>query len=209
MKKLLLLFAVLMTSVGAWAQKLVTSVQEGKYYTLECNSSEAHSTTRFLGENAYGLNGQSAKPTYLVFEVTEGGYYVKSYLTGMYLNQGESLDSGNYAVAYSTDKTTVWTIGKLAEDATDIYLTIGNSNLYLNNNSGNAQKLQIVKHDPIDIGRTCSLWEMREHEDGYKVIKSIGDNITTLDQLVDGCYVAFYNAAKRKYVYEECVLLEK
>ena len=202
MKKLLLLFAVLLSAVGAWAQKLVTSVQEGKYYTLECNSIEDHSTTRFLGENAYGLNGKSAKPTYLAFEVTEGGYYVKSSLTGMYLNQGKSLGGDKYAVDYSTNKTTVWTVGKLAEDATDIYLTIGDSKLYLNNNSENAQKLQIVKHDPIGTGNACSLWEMREHEGGYKVIESIGDNITELNQLTDGSYVVFYNVGRKKYIYE-------
>lgn len=202
MKKLLLLFAVLCGTVSGWAQKLVTSVQEGKYYTLECNSGEAHSTTRFLGENAYGLNGQSAKPTYLIFEATDGGYYVKSSLTGMYLNQGESLGGDKYAVAYSKDAATVWTVGKLADDATDIYLTIGDSKLYLNNNSDNAQKLQIVKHDPIGTNRACSLWEMREHEGGYKVIESIGDNITDLNQLTDGSYVAFYNVGKSKYIYE-------
>lgn len=202
MKKLLLMLAVLCGTVSAWAQKLVTSVQEGKYYTLECNSSEGHSTTRFLGENAYGLNGQSAKPTYLIFEATTGGYFVKSSLTGMYLNQGESLGGDKYAVAYSTDKTTVWTVGKLAEDATDIYLTIGDSKLYLNNNSDNAQKLQIVKHNAIGTGDACSLWEMREHEDGYKVIESIGDNITDLNQLTDGSYVVFYNVGRQKYIYE-------
>ena len=202
MKKLLLTLAVLCGTVSGWAQKLVTSVQEGKYYTLECNSIEDHSTTRFLGENAYGLNGKSAKPTYLIFEATDGGYYVKSSLTGMYLNQGESFAADKYAVAYSTDKTTVWTVGKLADDATDIYLTIGDSKLYLNNNSENAQKLQIVKHDPIGAGNACSLWEMREHEDGYKVIESIGDNITDLNQLADGSYVVFYNAGHQKYIYE-------
>ena len=202
MKKLLLTLAVLCGTVSGWAQKLVTSVQEGKYYTLECNSSQAHLATRFLGENAYGLNGQSAKPTYLIFEATDGGYYVKSSLTGMYLNQGESFDTDKYVVAYSKDAATVWTVGKLAEDATDIYLTIGDSKLYLNNNSENAQKLQILKHDPIKTSNACSLWEMREHEDGYKVIESIGDNITDLNQLTDGSYVVFYNAGRQKYIYE-------
>ena len=202
MRKLLLALAVLCGTVSGWAQKLVTSVQEGKYYTLECNSGEAHSTTRFLGENAYGLNGQSAKPTYLAFEATTGGYFVKSSLTGMYLNQGESLGGDKYAVAYSKDAATVWTVGKLADDATDIYLTIGDSKLYLNNNSENAQKLQIVKHDPIGTNRACSLWEMREHEGGYKVIESIGDNITELNQLTDGSYVVFYNVGRKKYIYE-------
>ena len=203
MRKLLLTLAVLCGTVSGWAQKLVTSVQEGKYYTLECNSGEAHSTTRFLGENAYGLNGQSAKPTYLIFEETTGGYYVQSSLTGKYLNQGEVISEGSkYAVAYETTPTTVWTIGKLADDATDIYLTIGDSKLYLNNNSDNAQKLQIVKHDPIGAGNACSLWEMREHEDGYKVIESIGENISSLDDLTDGSYVVFYNAGRQKYIYE-------
>lgn len=202
MRKFLLTLAVLCGTVSAWAQKLVTSVQEGKYYTLECNSGSAHLTTRFLGENGYGLNGKSAKPTYLIFEATDGGYYVKSSLTGMYLNQGESFDVDKYVVAYSKDAATVWTVGKLAKDATDIYLTIGNSKLYLNNNSDNAQKLQIVKHDAIGTGNACSLWEMREHEDGYKVIESIGGNITDLNQLTDGSYVVFYNAGRQKYIYE-------
>ena len=200
MKKLLLLFAVLLGTVGAWAQKLVTSVAEGKYYTLQCNST---SHTSFLGENALGLNGQSAKPTYLIFESTEGGYYVKSALTGKYLNQGEAITEGSkYAVAYSTEKTTVWTVGKLSDDATDVYLTIGDTKLYLNNNNTGEHKIQIIKHNPIGTGNACSLWEMREHEDSYKVIESIGDNITDLNQLTDGSYVTFYNVGRQKYIYE-------
>lgn len=203
MKKLLLTLAVLCGTVGVWAQKLVTSVQEGKYYTLECNSSEAHSTSRFLGEDVSGLNGQSAKPTYLIFEETTGGYYVQSSLTGKYLNQGEVISEGSkYAVDYSTTAKTVWAIGKLADDATDVYLTIGDTKFYLNNNYDGDHKLQIVKHVNIGAGNACSLWEMREHEDGYKVIESIGNNITSLDQLTDGSYVIFYNVGRQKYIYE-------
>lgn len=203
MKKLLLLFAVLLSTVGAWAQKLVTSVEEGKYYTLECNSTQAHSTSRFLGEDVSGLNGQSAKPTYLIFEATDGGYHVKSALTGKYLNQGLVITEGSkYAVDYSTTATTVWAIGKLADDATDVYLTIGATKFYLNNNYDGDHKLQIVKHDNIGADNACSLWEMREHEDGYKVIESIGDNITSLNQLTDGSYVVLYNVGKQKYIYE-------
>ena len=202
-KKFTMLLAALYLCMGsAWAQKLVTSVAEGRYYTLECNSSEAHLTSRFLGENESGLNGQSAKPSYLIFEATEGGYYVKSALTGKYLNQGESIGTDKYAVAYAATPATVWTIGKLADDATDIYLTIGDTKLYLNNNYAQGQKLQIVKHGSIGTGNACSLWEMREHEDGYKVIESVGENITSLDQLTDGSYVAFYNVGKSKYIYE-------
>ena len=202
-KKFTMLLAALYLCMGsAWAQKLVTSVAEGRYYTLECNSSEAHLASRFLGENESGLNGQSAKPSYLIFEATEGGYYVKSALTGKYLNQGESIGTDKYAVAYAATPATVWTIGKLADDATDIYLTIGDTKLYLNNNYAQGQKLQIVKHGSIGTGNACSLWEMREHEGGYKVIESVGENITSLDQLTDGSYVAFYNVGKNKYIYE-------
>ncbi len=204
MKKIsTLLMSFCMCAGMAWGQKLVTSVEAGKYYTLECNSTEAHNTARFLGENGLGLDGQSAKPTYLVFEETADGYYVKSSLTGKYLNQGEVIEEGTkYAVDYSKTPTTVWTIGKLADDATDVYLTIGDTKFYLNNNYGGAQHLQIVKHNPIGAGNACSLWEMREHEDGYKVIKSIGANITNLNQLTDGSYVAFYNVGRQKYIYE-------
>ena len=203
MKKQLLLLAMLLGTVGAWAQKLVTSVQEGMYYTLECNSTEDHLTSRFLGENVLGLNGKSAKPAYLIFEPTEGGYHVKSALTGKYLNQGEVISEGSkYAVAYETEAKTVWTIGKLADDATDVYLNIVESKFYLNNNYTGTQQLQIVKHDAISTGNACSLWEMREHEGGYKVIESIGENITDLSQLTDGSYVAFYNVGKQKYIYE-------
>ena len=204
MKKIsTLLMSFCMCAGMAWGQKLVTSVEAGKYYTLECNSTEAHNTARFLGENALGLDGQSAKPTYLVFEETEGGYHVKSSLTGKYLNQGKVIEEGKkYAVDYSETATTVWTVGKLSDAATDVYLTIGDTKFYLNNNYDGAQQLQIVKHDPIGTSNACSLWEMREHEDGYKVIASIGENITNLDQLTDGSYVAFYNVGKQKFIYE-------
>lgn len=204
MKKIsTLLMSFCMCAGMAWGQKLVTSVEAGKYYTLECNSTEAHKTARFLGEDAMGLDGQSAKPTYLVFEETTGGYYVKSSLTGKYLNQGGVIAEGTkYAVDYSKTATTVWTVGKLSDDATDVYLTIGDTKFYLNNNYDGAQKLQIVKHDNIGTGNACSLWEMREHEDGYKVIESIGANITDLNQLVDGGYVILKNVGKQKYIYE-------
>ena len=198
-KKFTMLLASLFLVIGStWAQKLVTSVEEGKYYTLQCNSS---SHTGFLGENDLGFNGQSA-PVYLIFEAVEGGYHVKSALTGKYLNQGVSIEANKYDVAYSATASTVWTIGKLTDDATDIYLTIGDTKFYLNNNKGDGQKLQILKHDAIGTGNACSLWEMREHEDGYKVIESIGENITSLNQLTDGSYVAFYNVGKSKYIYE-------
>ena len=36
----------------------------------------------------------------------------------------------------------------------------------------------------------------------YYVIESIGDNITDLDALTDGSYVAFYNVGKQKFIYE-------
>ena len=204
MKKIsTLLMSFCMCAGMAWGQKLVTSVEAGKYYTLECNSTQAHNTARFLGENALGLDGQSAKPTYLVFEETTGGYYVKSSLTGKYLNQGEVIAEGTkYTVDYSETAVTVWTVGKLSDDATDVYLTIGDTKFYLNNNYDGAQHLQIVKHNPIGTGNACSLWEMREHEDGYKVIKSKGTNITNLNQLTDGCYVAFYNVGRQKFIYE-------
>ncbi|MEE0805448.1 MAG: hypothetical protein U0L77_08515, partial [Prevotellamassilia sp.] len=188
-------------SGGAVAQKLVTTAEDGKYYTLECNST-AHSG--FLSETPNGLYGQSAKPTYFKFEQAEGGFYVKSALTGKYLNQGEIYDEANqkYKVAYSSTASTVWTIGKLSDDATDIYLTIGDTKLYLNNNYSGDEKLHIVNHGTITDQNACSLWEMREHEDGYKVIASIGVNITDLSQLVDGGYVILKNVGKNKFIYE-------
>lgn len=202
MRKIFTLLVMLCAiSGGAVAQKLVTTAEDGKYYTLECNSTD-HSG--FLSETPNGFNGQSAKPTYLKFEQADGGFYVKSALTGKYLNQGEIYDEANqkYKVAYSSESSTVWTIGKLSEDATDIYLTIGDTKLYLNNNYSGDEKLHIVNHGTITTNNACSLWEMREHEDGYKVIETIGENITNLSQLVDGGYVILKNVGKQKYIYE-------
>ena len=169
MKKTLLSFALLLIGVGAWAQ--VTKINTEKYYTLECKSGAAHSTSRFIGYNDGKINGQSSSPAYFKFEAASDGnaYYIYCVDAEKYLYH----DGSN--ISASTEKKTAWTLGVPTHTPNVVTFTIG-SDKYLNNNgsdctdnSCSSLKANTHKGGPA-ANNACSLWEMKEYD---QVIKKI------------------------------------
>ena len=152
-------------SIDENAPVVVTSITEGKVYTLECRSANAHNTTRFIGVTADGkINGQSTKAAYIQFEPasTENGYYIKVAAINKYLNHNGS------NISASTEKSTVWTLGVPTHTANVVTFTIGNDK-YLNNNGSdcNDNTCTNLKANTHNGGpgatNACSLWEMTEY----------------------------------------------
>jgi hypothetical protein len=152
-------------SIDENAPIVVTSITEGKLYTLECCSGAAHSTTRFIGVDADGkINGQSAEATFIKFEKAneENGYYIKIVDAEKYLNHNGS------NISASAEKTTVWTLGVPTHTANVVTFTIGNDK-YLNNNGSDCNdntcaNLKANSHaGGPGSGNACSLWEMTEY----------------------------------------------
>ena len=173
MRKILLSLAALLTAGVAWAQTVVTAIDTEKYYTLECRSGAAHSTSRFIGDNGTVINGQSSTASYFVFEEAEAenSYYIKSYKTGKYINHNGT------NISASTEKTTAWTFGVGGKNnvAGVVTFTIGNDK-YLNNNGsdcadGTCSSLKANYHQggPAS-GNACSLWEMCEYDTPYEEV---------------------------------------
>ena len=138
MKKLLLLFAVLLTTVGAWAQEVVTYINVNNVYKLHCIASAHAEDTpqgKYLADDADGnILGRSDEGTYFCFEKADGEnqYYIKNVKTGKYINAEAN---SNAPVTTSTDKAiaTVWTLGVPAH--TQSIVTFGlPGDFYLNNN---------------------------------------------------------------------------
>lgn len=161
MKKLLFLFAVLLTSVGAWAQTdKVTSINPEKWYQLRC-SVDGHGK---LADNGSSLEGRAGTASFFQFiAASDGKYYIKSLNTGKYIG-------GDVASATSETKddrldeqsTTEWTIAKLNNEATYVHISNGTQS-YLNN-AGGSGTLQIKYHGTITANNGCSLWYLTEYD---------------------------------------------
>ena len=177
MKKLLLSIAFILVASITMAQRVVTAIDTEKAYTLECRSSAAHNTTRFIGVDADGvIDGQSATAAEIKFEAAdaENSYYIK--VGEKYLNHNGT------NISASTEKQTAWTFGVGGKDnvANVVTFTIGNDK-YLNNNGsdcsdGTCKNLKANSHPggPAS-GNACSLWQMCEIDPDYKVINDPAD----------------------------------
>lgn len=174
MKKFLLSLVALLTTVGSWAQTVVTAIKPGKVYTLECRSGYAHNTTRFIGDSGTVIDGQSAQPTYLMFEAgeEEGKYYIKSLVSNKYINS-----DGNTVVASKT-RSTAWILNVGGKDkvANQVCFSCGNDK-YLNNNGTKSEDKTCINLQPNyhsggpAKGNACSLWEMKEYDASVATIK--------------------------------------
>ena len=148
----------------AMAQTVVTTINTAKYYTLECRSGAAHSTTRFISDNGTVINGQSSSSTFFVFEdgETEGTYYIKSYTSGRYINCDK-----DFKLSASETKSTAWVLGTVGETVT---FKCPGETKYLNNNGtacadGTITNLQANNHPtgPTE-GNACSTWALKEYD---------------------------------------------
>ena len=168
-------------SVDEDAPVVVTSIIEGKLYTLECRSASAHSTERFIGVTDDGkINGRSAKAAFIKFEKANdvNGYYIKIVDADKYLNH----DGSN--ISASAEKSTIWTLGVPTHTANVVTFTIGN-NKYLNNNGSDCSdntctNLKANTHNGgPGSGNACSLWEMTQYpepeDETPKVVTAINN----------------------------------
>ena len=167
-------------------------VDTEKYYTLECKSSDDHSTERFIGDNRSVIDGRSAEGTRFLFERAndENGYYMKSMISGKYLNHDEN--NNLYA---SADRVTVWTIAKTLFESLNypFTLTVGN-NLYLNNylatdcTDGSCVDLRSNLHNEgVGSGNACSLWTLVEYDEPYDKTE-LNTLLGEVKGLVASCY---------------------
>ena len=167
-------------------------VDTEKYYTLECKSSEDHSTERFIGDNGSVIDGCSAEGARFLFERAndENGYYMKSMISGKYLNH----DANNNLYA-SADRVTVWTIAKTLFESLNypFTLTVGN-NLYLNNylatdcTDGSCVDLRSNLHNEgVGSGNACSLWTLVEYDEPYDKTE-LNTLLGEVKGLVASCY---------------------
>ncbi len=140
--------------------EVVTQVMTDKLYTLECQPNDGHST-RFISDNNGSLNGQTAKGTKFRFEAaTSGGYYIKSTVSGKYINA----NSGKTDISFDAEPKSVWTLGQLNKSDAYVYFTIG-GNKYLNNHQGGADNMRLATHNPIAQNNKCSLWTLHQYND--------------------------------------------
>ena len=137
---------------------VVTEVKTDKLYTIECQPNDGH-TTRFISDNDGTVNGQTAKGTKFRFEeAIGGGYYIKSTVSGKYINANDA----NTDISFDSEAKSAWTIGKLTPSDSYVYFTIG-KNQYLNNHNGGADNLRLATHNPIGASNYCSLWTLHEY----------------------------------------------
>ena len=191
------------TGVISVSYTAIPLVDSEKYYTLECKSSAAHSTERFIGDNGSVIDGRSAEGTRFLFERAddENGYYMKSMISGKYLNH----DANNNLYA-SADKVTVWTIAKFSDDS--FTLTVGN-NLYLNNyvttdcTDGSCTDLCSNSHVTITANNACSLWTLTAYDEPYDKAE-LEALIGETNVLIQSCYTDdVFNYTGSLYVTEE------
>ena len=177
MKKLLFLFALLLTSVGAWAQSdKVTTINTDKWYQLRCIST-GHNNNNKLADNGTSLEGQSGTATFFQFvSASDGKYYIKSLNSGKYIG-GEVAPNSNTTKEDVLDEiaTTKWTVTKFGEQD---YVHISNgTNSYLNN-AGGTGNIQIKFHDQITENNGCSLWYLTEYDSPITNLGEITGNGT-------------------------------
>ena len=162
-KKITLLMASLCLFVGTtWAQVLTTTIHAGKEYTLQCKATD-HDP--FIADDGATISGRAAAPTSIVFEAseTEGGYYMKSVVSGKYIN------CDGTSVTASDEKTTIWKATAYEHTANVISLSCPDyADKYLNNNNagGTATGTSGLKMNSHTggpgAGNACSLWYLRE-----------------------------------------------
>ena len=140
--------------------EVVTEVKTGNLYTLECQPNDGHST-RFISDTDGVLNGQTAKGTKFCFEeAANGGYYIKSTVSGKYINA----NAGKTDISFDAEPKSAWTLGQIDKNDAYVYFTIGESK-YLNNHQGGEDNLRLATHNPIAQNNKCSLWTLHEYAD--------------------------------------------
>ena len=180
----------------AMAQTVVRAINPAKYYTLSCKATD-HGT--FINDNGTVINGRSLTATCFQFEVADGvenGYYIKSVVSGKYLNSNGS----NVTAA---DTKTAWILGIPDHTADAVYFGVnGTAGVFLNNNGtssdGTCEGLKIASHGTSGPAATnaCSLWTLTEYDE----IPYTQVAITALSQLSNSKVYTFKSGRGAHYL---------
>ena len=164
MRKIFTLLTMLCLYVGAsWAQTVVTTVEPGKKYVLQCKAADHKG---YIADDGTKVKGKENNPTLFAFETTdvEGAYYLKSLESNKYLNT-----TNNTQIVASETPSTKWVLRTYAHTANVVSLNPVGVNNFLNNvqsqTDGTTSDLWLNnKHGEEGPGNSnaCSLWTLLE-----------------------------------------------
>ena len=144
-------------SVDEDAPVVVTTITEGKLYTLQCKATDHD---KFIKDDGASINGRSSEGSFFVFESgTEANtYYIKSVVSGKYINA-----DGN-AVTVDVEKKTAWVLNAPSHSPGWVSFEDGTSDNFLNNNHTAAPYLKANHHAGGPAAdNACSLWQLTEY----------------------------------------------
>lgn len=155
----LLMSLLLCFAVGAGAKVITTTPVAGTQYKIKCLATDH---TGYLGDDGTTLQGRHATGTFFILEETdtEGQYYLKSVLSGKYINAAG--DTSGSAITFDATATTYWTIDQTNANTGKYSWAIrpnGTAGVSLNNNgaAGNAcPYMKVNVHNSNTQG--CDLW---------------------------------------------------
>ncbi|MGM9688382.1 MAG: hypothetical protein ACI3YD_04965, partial [Alloprevotella sp.] len=165
MRKATFLLLLLLMAVGAGATVITDAPVAGKQYKIKCIATDH---TGYLGDDGTTLQGRHATGTFfeLVSNGTEGQYYLKSVVTGKYIN-AEATTSGS-AISFDEAATTYWTIDQTNANTEKYSWAIrpnGTDGVSLNNNgdaSSTCPYMKVNEHNSNTQG--CDLWTFDDGE---------------------------------------------
>lgn len=165
MRKATFLLLLLLMAVGAGATVITDAPVAGKQYKIKCIATDH---TGYLGDDGTTLQGRHATGTFfeLVSKGTEGQYYLKSVVTGKYINAANTT-SGS-AISFDETASTYWTIDQTNANTEKYSWAIrpnGTAGVSLNNNGSSSSTCPYMKvnaHSRNDQG--CNLWTFDDGE---------------------------------------------
>lgn len=165
MRKATFLLLLLLMAVGAGATVITDAPVAGKQYKIKCIATDH---TGYLGDDGTTLQGRHATGTFfeLVSNGTEGQYYLKSVVTGKYINAANTT-SGS-AISFDETASTYWTIDQTNANTEKYSWAIrpnGTAGVSLNNNGGASSTCPYMKvngHNSNTQG--CDLWTFDDGE---------------------------------------------
>lgn len=200
MKKITSLLVLLCAFVGvAWAQTVVTTVDPGKKYVLQCKAADHKG---YIADNGTVVKGKENNPSLFAFETTdvEGAYYLKSLESNKYLNTTD-----NKNIVASETPSTKWVLRTYAHTANVVSLNPVDVNNFLNNvqshNDGTTSDLWLnPNHGEAGPGSTnaCSLWTLLEWnlELPELTIDESSPVYYTIKNVRGSVYAAYFGAAQ-------------
>lgn len=165
MRKATFLLLLLLMAVGAGATVITDAPVAGKQYKIKCI---ATNHTGYLSDDGTTLQGRHATGTFfeLVSNGNEGQYYLKSVVTGKYINAAGATNGS--AISFDATPTTYWTIDQTNANTGKYSWAIrpnGTGGVSLNNNgspSSPCPYMKVNSHNSDTQG--CNLWTFDDGE---------------------------------------------